>query len=131
MDMLVSLKKEMEEREKRWEQQQKITEEFLEADFRRREQRWEQILRQRGEEWKKEIERRERELMQKLDTKIKTFYNEQLKRDEDVLSFLEKERGKYGSRYVAEGRGVQISLKGTIQGIWKAHGEERQRARDG
>ena len=28
--------------------------------------------------------------MQKLDTKIKTFYNEQLKRDEDVLSFLEK-----------------------------------------
>ena len=41
MDMLVSMKKEMEEREKRWEQQQKIREEFLEADFRRREQQWE------------------------------------------------------------------------------------------
>ena len=38
MDMLVSMKKEMEEREKRWEQQQKIREEFFEADFRRREQ---------------------------------------------------------------------------------------------
>ena len=42
--MLVSIKKEMEEREKRWEQQQRIREEFLEAKFRRREQRWEQLL---------------------------------------------------------------------------------------
>ena len=37
MDMLVSMKKEMEEREKWWEQQQNIREEFLEVDFRRRE----------------------------------------------------------------------------------------------
>ena len=63
MEMLVSMKKEMEEREKRWEQQQKIREEFLEADFRKREQQWEQMLRQRDEEWKEEIEMRERALM--------------------------------------------------------------------
>ena len=55
MEMLVSMKKEVKEREKRWEQQQKIIEEFLEADFRRREQQWEQILKQRDEEWKEEI----------------------------------------------------------------------------
>ena len=125
--MLVSMKKEMEEREKRWEQQQKIKEEFLEADFRKREQQWEQMFKQRYEEWKEEIERRERALWTK---KINTFYNEQLKRDEDVLIFLEK-RGKYGSQHVAEGRGVQISLQRTIQGIWKDHGEERKEARDG
>ena len=71
MEMQVSMKKENE------------------ADFRRREQRLEQILKQRDEEWKEEIERRERELMQMMDTKIKTVYNEQLKKDEDVLSFLE------------------------------------------
>ena len=84
--------KEIEERENIWEQQQKIIEEFLEADFRRREQRWEQMLKQRDEKWKEEIERREREreLMHRMDSKIKTFYNEQLKRDEDMLSFLEK-----------------------------------------
>ena len=41
MNMLVSIKKEIEEREKRWEQQQRIREELLEAKFRRREQRWE------------------------------------------------------------------------------------------
>ena len=75
INMLVSIKKEMEEREKRWEQQQRIKEEFLEAEFRRREQRWEQLLKQRDEEWKEEMERRERALMQRLDSKINTFYN--------------------------------------------------------
>ena len=36
------------------------------------------------------MEMRERALMQRLDSKIKTSYNEQLQRDEDVLTFLEK-----------------------------------------
>ena len=44
MEMLVIMKKEMEEREKRWEQQHKIRKEFLEVDFRKREQQWEQLL---------------------------------------------------------------------------------------
>ena len=48
------------------------------------------MLKQRDEEWKEEIERRERELMHRLDSRIKTFYKEQLKRYEDVLSFLDK-----------------------------------------
>ena len=47
MEMLVSMKKEMEEREKMWEQQQKIREEFLEDYFRKREQQWELMLKQR------------------------------------------------------------------------------------
>ena len=73
---------------------QKVIEEFLEVDFRRREQRWEQMLKQRYEEWKEEKEMREREFMHRLDSRIKTFYNEQLKRDEDVLSFLDKREEK-------------------------------------
>ena len=36
------------------------------------------------------MERRERALMKRLDSKINTFYNEQLKGDEDVLTILEK-----------------------------------------
>ena len=38
MEMLISMKKEMEDREKKWERQQQIREEFLEADFKRKEQ---------------------------------------------------------------------------------------------
>ena len=87
MEMLVSMRKELDEREKIWELQHKRREEFLEADFRRKEQQWEQILKQRDEEWKEEMEIRERELMKRMNTKIKTFYDEQLKRDKEVLSF--------------------------------------------
>ena len=40
-EMLISMKKEMEDREKKWERQQQIREEFLEADFKSKEQQWE------------------------------------------------------------------------------------------
>ena len=40
------------------------------------------------------MERRERTLMQRLDSKINTFYNEQLKRVKDVLTFLETREEK-------------------------------------
>ena len=43
------------------------------------------------------MERRESALMQRLDSKMNIFYNEQLKRDEDVLTFLEKKKKMEGS----------------------------------
>ena len=50
--MLRLIKKDMEEREHKWEKQQQIREEFLEAEFRRKEQLLEQTLRRREEEWR-------------------------------------------------------------------------------
>ena len=50
MEMLISMKKEMEDREKKWERQQQIREEFLEADFKRKEQEWELNLKHKEEE---------------------------------------------------------------------------------
>ena len=120
MNILVSIKKEMEEKEKMWEQQQRIREEFLKPEFRRREQRWEQLLKQRDEEWKEEMERRERALMHKLDSKINTFYNEQLKRDEDVLTFLEKKKKKKRWKVVCcrRQRGSSISIR-NLEILWR------------
>ena len=37
LEMLITMKKEMEEREDKWEKRQQIREEFLEAEFRRKE----------------------------------------------------------------------------------------------
>ena len=45
MEMLRSIKKDMEENEHKWEKQQQIREEFLEGEFRRKEQLLEQTLR--------------------------------------------------------------------------------------
>ena len=90
---------------------QKVREEFLEADFRRKEQRWEQMLKQGDEEWKEEIERREREFMHRLDSRIMTFYNEQLKRDEDVLSFLDKREEKMEASMLQKADGFKYLYK--------------------
>ena len=45
LEMLIAMKKEMEEREEKWEKHKQIREEFLEAEFRRKEQLLEQNLR--------------------------------------------------------------------------------------
>ena len=58
MEMLRSIKKDMEGREQRWEKQQQIREEFLDAEFRRKEQLFKQNLRQREEEWREEMNKR-------------------------------------------------------------------------
>ena len=55
MEMLLSMKREMEEREKKWERQQQIRLNFLEAAARKKEQMWEQNWKLREEEWKEEL----------------------------------------------------------------------------
>ena len=52
MEMLRTMKKDMDEREHKWEKQQQFREEFLEAEFRRKEQLFKYTLRQREEEWR-------------------------------------------------------------------------------
>ena len=54
MEMLRSMKREMEEREHKWERQQHIREDFLEAAARKKKQMWEQNWKLREEEWKEE-----------------------------------------------------------------------------
>ena len=49
--------------------------------------------------------------MQRLDTKIKTFYNEQLKRDEEVLSFLEKREEKMEACMLQKAKGFKYLYK--------------------
>ena len=58
-----------------------------------------------------EIARRERALMQSLDSKMNTFYNEQLKRDEDVLTFLEKREGRMEASMLQKVEGFKYLYK--------------------
>ena len=85
MEMLRTIKKDMEEREKKWEKQQQFREELLEAEFRRKEQLFGQTLRQRKEEWREEMNIRE-----KMKANLEAFYNNQFRRDEEVLTILKK-----------------------------------------
>ena len=55
MEMLRSMKREMEEREQKWERHQQIREDFLEAVARKKEHMLEQKWKLREEEWKEEL----------------------------------------------------------------------------
>ena len=88
------MRKEMEEREKKWEKQQHIREKILEVDFKRREQQWEWNLRQKEEEWKEESDRKEKEWIEKMKANLEAFYNNQYKRDADLLTTLRKRKAE-------------------------------------
>ena len=49
--------------------------------------------------------------MQRLDSKINTFYNEQLKRVEDVLTFLEKREEKMEGSLLQKAKGFKYLYK--------------------
>ena len=89
----------------------------MEAEFKRREQRWEQLFKQREEEWKDEMEKKERIQMQKLDSKIQTFHNEQLKRDEDVLTFLDKKEEKMEAACCIKQKGLSTSIRSNSKNL--------------
>ena len=90
MEMLRIMKRGMEEREKRWEKQQQIREEFMEVDFKRKELQWEQSWKQREEEWKEELKRREEKSNENMKASLEAFYNNQVKRDAELLTILRK-----------------------------------------
>ena len=49
--------------------------------------------------------------MHRLDSRIKTFYKEQLKRDEDVLSFLDKREEKMEASMLQKAEGFRYLYK--------------------
>ena len=57
------------------------------------------------------MDRREKALMQRLDSKINTFYKEQLKRDEDVLTFLETIEEKMEGSMLQKAEGFKYLYK--------------------
>ena len=90
LEMLRTMKKDMEEKEHKWEKQHQFKEELLKAEFRRKEQLFKQTLRQREEEWREGMNRREKEMGEKVKACLEAFYNNQFRRDEEGLTILKK-----------------------------------------
>ena len=61
MEMLISIQKSMEEREKKWSLQQKFREEVYEAKLKRRDQQWEEELNRREEVYEVELKRKDQQ----------------------------------------------------------------------
>ena len=100
MEMLSSIQKSMEERERKWSLQQKFREEVYEAEFKRRDQQWEEKLNRREEvyevelkrkdqQWEEETSRREEQMKKILEHQEEKFKNEMEERDQDLLKKLQ------------------------------------------
>ena len=61
MEMLISIQKSMEEREKKWSLQQKFREEVYEDELKRRDQPWEEELNRREEVYEAELKRKDQQ----------------------------------------------------------------------
>ena len=92
MEMLLSMQKNMEERDKKWSLQQQFREETYEAELKRRDQQWEEELQRREEmfeaelrrkenKWEEEMSKREEQLKKILEHKEEKFRKEIEERD--------------------------------------------------
>ena len=99
MEMLISMQKSMEEREKRWSIQQQFREEVYEAKLRRRDKQWEDEmnkkeemyeaeLKRREKRWEEELSRKEDQIKKILEQQEEKFKEEMEKRDRDLLKKL-------------------------------------------
>ena len=97
MEMLISIQKSMEEREKKWSLQHKFREEVHEAELKRRDQQWEEELNRKEEvyeaelkrkeqKWEEEMSRREEQIKKILEHQEEKFKKEMEKRDRQGLS---------------------------------------------
>ena len=100
MEMLNSIQRNMEEREKKWSLQQKFREEVYEAEFKRRDQQWKEELNRREEvyeaelkrkdrQWEEEMSRKEEQIEKILEHQEEKFKKEMEERDQDLLKKLQ------------------------------------------
>ena len=96
MEMLSSIQKSMEERERKWSLQQKFREEVYEAELKRRDQQWEEELnirekvyevelKRKDQQWEEEMSRREEQMKKILEDKEEKFKKEMEERGQDLL----------------------------------------------
>ena len=100
MEMLLSMQKNMEERDKKWSLQQQFREETYEIELKRRDQQWEEELQRREEmfeaelrrkehKWEEEMSKKEDQLKKIMEHKEEKFRKEMKERDRDLLKKLQ------------------------------------------
>ena len=119
MEMLSSIQKRMEEKEREWNLQQKFREEVYESELKRKDQQWEEemnireeqmkeILEHQEEKFKKEMEERDHDLLKKLQLSHESFYNNQYDRDSQLLTIIKKRDSDQEAKTMEQIKGFQF-----------------------
>ena len=141
MEMLSSIQKRMEEREKEWNLQQKFREEVYESELKRKDQQWEEemnrreeqmkeILEHQEEKFKKEMEKRDHDLLKKLQLSHESFYNNQYDHDSQLLTIIKKRDSDQEAKTMEQIKGFKVLYMSMFNDLKKRMKERDQELDD-
>ena len=136
MEMLSSIQKRMEERERGWNLQQKFREEVYESELKRKDQQWKEemnrreeqmkgILEHQEERFKKEMEERDHDLLKKLQLSHESFYNNQYDRDSQLQTIIKKRDSDQEAKTMEQIKGFKFLYMSMFKDL-----EKRMKERD-
>ena len=136
MEMLSSIQKKMEEREREWNLQQKFREEVYESELKRKYQQWEEemnrreeqvkeILEHQEEKFKKEMEERDHDLLKKFQLSHESFYTNQYDRDSQLLTIIKKRDSDQEAKTMEQIKGFKFLYMSMFKDL-----EKRMKERD-
>ena len=91
IEILLSMQRKMEEREKRWNVQQQFRDNTYEVELKRRDQQWEEEFQRREERFETELQRKEQKFEKELQRRENRFEAESKRREQE---WEEKLKGK-------------------------------------
>ena len=105
------LEKELQRRENRFEAELKKREQEWEEKLKKKEEQMKGLRKQQGEDFKKDLEERDGKLFQKLELIHDAFYNNQFRRDSEVLTIMKEKEEKHATQWDEQIKGSQALYK--------------------
>ena len=103
--------KELQRRENRFEAESKRKEKEWEEKLKKKEEQVKEVLKQQGEDFKKDLEERDGKLFQKLKLIHDAFYNNQFRRDSEVLTIMEERETKQENKWEEQLNEIKVLFK--------------------
>ena len=103
--------KELQRRENRFEAESKRREKEWEEKMKKKEEQVKEVLKQQGEDFKKDLEGRDGKLFQKLKLIHDAFYNNQFRRDSEVLTIMKERETKQENKQEEKLNEIKVLFK--------------------
>ena len=103
--------KELQRRENRFEVESKRKEKEWEEKMKKKEEQVKEVLKHQGEDFKKDLEERDDKLFQRLKLIHDAFYNNQFRRDSEVLTIMKERETKQENKWEEQLNEIKVLFK--------------------
>ena len=107
----LKFEKELQRRENRFEAESKRREQEWEEKLKKKEEQMKEVLKKQGEDFKKDLEERDGKLFQRLKLIHDAFYNNQFRRDSQLLNIMKEKEEKHAKQWEEQIKKSQILYK--------------------